>query len=126
MTLFSTTATRVVEAFAANMGLTAIAAADHSYGFEFTRFGRLSIVPAEDGERVIICLARLPHRADALSRRRLFSLAGFNFSHNAMIHAGIAPDGSFTLAMDVEEARFDVQMLDEALSTLNELHDLTA
>jgi type III secretion system chaperone SycN len=120
---FSTTARRVIESFAANMGVTARAAADQSYGFEFARSGRLSIVPSEDGARVIICLARVPHRADASTQRRLFDQAGFDPASSAMVHAGVAPDGTFVLALNLEEERFDMQLLDEALSMLSERHD---
>jgi type III secretion system chaperone SycN len=123
MAQFSTMATRVIESFAANMGLTAVVAADHSYGFEFARLGRLSIVPSEYGDRVIVCLARSPHRTDSSSRRMLLDLAGFRPATNTMLHAGLAPDGSFVLALDIDSERFDMQLLDEALSALDELHN---
>jgi type III secretion system chaperone SycN len=123
MATFSTMAKRVIESFAANMGVTAQAAADHSYGFEFARSGRLSIVPSEDGERVIVCLARVPHRADTSMQRRLLNLAGFDSAGSAMVHAGMALDGTFVLALSLEEERFDMQLLDEAFSKLSELHN---
>jgi type III secretion system chaperone SycN len=123
MASFSTATRRVIEQFAANMGVTAQAAADHSYGFEFARSGRLSIVPSEDGERVIVCLARVPHRVDTSMQRRLLDLAGFDPMSGAMVHAGMAPDGTFVFALNLEEERFDMQLLDEALSTLGERHD---
>lgn len=116
-------ARQVIESFAANMGVTAKAAADHSYGFEFARSGRLSVIPSEDGERIIVCLARVPHRADTSMQRRLFDLAGFNQANSVMVHAGMAPDGTFVLALNLEEERFDMQSLGQALSTLGELHD---
>jgi type III secretion system chaperone SycN len=123
MALFSTMARQVIESFAANMGVTARAAADHSYGFEFARSGRLSVVPSEDGDRIIVCLARAPHRADASMQRRLLRLAGFARASNVMVHAGMAPDGTFVLALNLEEDRFDMQSLDQAFSMLGELHD---
>jgi type III secretion system chaperone SycN len=123
MASFSTATRRVIEQFAANMGVTPQAAADHSFGFEFARSGRLSIVPSEDGERVIVCLARVPHRADTSMQRRLLDLAGFDPMSGAMVHAGMAPDGTFVFALNLEEERFDMQLLDEALSTLSERHD---
>jgi type III secretion system chaperone SycN len=123
MAAFSTMSRRVIESFAANMGVTAQPAADHSYGFQFARSGRLSIVPSEDGERVIVCLARAPHRADTSMQRRLFDLAGFDLASGAMIHAGMTSDGTFVFAINLEEGRFDMQLLDEAFSTLNERHD---
>jgi type III secretion system chaperone SycN len=123
MAAFSTMARRVIESFAANMGVAAQPAADHSYGFQFARSGRLSIVPSEDGERIIVCLARVPHRADTSTQRRLFGLAGFDPASGAMVHAGMTPDGTFVFALNVEEGRFDMQLLDEAFSTLNERHD---
>jgi type III secretion system chaperone SycN len=123
MPAFSTMARQVIESFAANMGVTARAAADHSYGFEFARSGRLSVVPSEDGDRIIVCLARVPHRADASMQRRLFQLAGLDRASSVLVHAGMAPDGAFVLALNLEEERFDMQSLDQALSTLSELHD---
>lgn len=97
MASFSTMATLVIESFAANMGVKAEIAADQSYGFAFARSGRLSIVPSEHGGRVIICLERVPYRADAALQRRLFDLAGFDPANGVMIHAGMAPDGAYCI-----------------------------
>jgi hypothetical protein len=123
MTRFSTMATRVIESFAAGMGIMPLEAEDHSYGFEFEKRGKLSIVPSEDNDRVIVCLARQPRRSYDSTRRLLLDLAGFNSSGNEAIHAGIAPDGSFVLAIDLDVARFDLQLLDQTLSELDALHD---
>jgi type III secretion system chaperone SycN len=123
MSPFSTMARQVIESFAANMGVAARPAADHSYGFEFARSGRLSLAASEDGERIMVCLARVPHRGDASMQRRLFNLAGFDQLSSVMVHAGMALDGTFVLALNLEQERFDLQSLDQALSTLSELHD---
>jgi len=115
-------ARQVIESFAANMGVTAQAAADQSYGFEFARLGKLSLVPSQDGARIIVCLARGPQRTDTSMQKRLFDLAGFVSASGAMVHAGMMRDGTFVLALNIEEERFDMQLLDEALSTLSDLH----
>ena len=123
MAKFATAARLVIEGFAASMGIQAQPAPDHSYGFEFSRLGKLSIAPSEDGKRVIMCLARGPHRADAAMQRRILSVAGLDPVIGAMVHAGMAPDGSLVLAIDFEEERFDMQLADTALARLGELHD---
>lgn len=120
---FSTMARRVIESFAANMGMSAHAAADHSYGFDFARSGTLSIIPSEDGKRIIICLTRVPYRPDISMQMRLLSLAGFDSLSSATIHAGIAPNGMFVLALNIEEERFDAQLLNNSFSRLAELYD---
>jgi hypothetical protein len=124
MAPFSTMARRVIESFAANIGLQANAAPDHSYGFEFARSGKLSIMPSEDGKRIIISLARAPVRPDISMQMRLLTFAGLDSASGAMIHAGIALNGMFVLAIDIEEERFDSQTLNDCLLKLMKLHNL--
>lgn len=120
---FSFQAERVIEAFAAGMGLVAHAAPDRSYGFEFDRSGTLSLVPSDDGGRIIICLARMPGHADDALRTRLLEAAGFDQSVGATVHAALAPDGAFVFAVNVDESDFELPLLHKALSRLIEIHD---
>jgi hypothetical protein len=121
MATFSTMARRVIESFAAGMSVPAQAAADHSYGFEFARSGKLSIILSREGARVIISLARSSDRADITTQMRLLSLSGFDSISGAMIHAGISSTGAFILALDIEEDHFDVQVLNDSLVNLAKL-----
>jgi hypothetical protein len=123
MAQFSTMARIVVEKFAENLGLSAQVAPDHSYGFVLARSGTLSLVPSEDGKRIIVSLARVPNRSDIAMQLRFFDLAGLHFGASTCIHAGIAPDETMVLATDVDEERFDMQSLDETLSRLIELQN---
>ncbi|QOZ76324.1 hypothetical protein XH83_13230 [Bradyrhizobium sp. CCBAU 53351] len=115
-------ARRVIETFAGNAGIVAQAAPDFSYGFEFAERGTLSIVAAEDGQRIIVCLSRRPRRAGSSVLKDLLDIAGYDPFSGAMVHAGLALDGALALAIDMDEPRFDLQSLDEALSRLDELH----
>ncbi len=116
-------AERTIEAFAANIGVQAHAAADGSYGFELARSGKLSIVPSEDGKRLIISLSRAQKRADISTQMRLLRVAGFDPVSGDMIYAGIARDGLYVFALSIEDERFDAHTLNDALSKLITLHN---
>ncbi len=122
MAQLSVMARRVIEAFAGNAGIAAQPAPDFSYGFEFAERGTLSIMAAEDGQRIIVCLSRKPRRTGITLLKDLFDIAGYDPFSGSMVHAGLAPDGALALAIDMDEPRFDLQSLDEALTRLDELH----
>ncbi|GMO22170.1 MULTISPECIES: hypothetical protein [Bradyrhizobium] len=122
MAQLSVMARRVIETFAGNAGIVARPAPDFSYGFEFAERGTLSILAAEDGLRIIVCLSRLPRRTGSSVLKDLLVVAGYDPFSGAMVHAGLAVDGALALAIDMDEPRFDLQSLDEALSRLDELH----
>jgi hypothetical protein len=111
---------QVVESFSAKMGVTARAAPDHSYGFEFSQKGTLSILQPEDDERVIVALARAFNRSNPSTQRRLLNLAGFDSRLRAEMYAGMTSE-TYVIALAFEEINFDVQRLDEALFRLDEL-----
>ena len=117
---------RAIESFAAKMRVSARAAADNSYGFQFSRSGTLSILQSEDDGRIIVGLARAPNCLDASTQMHLLSLAGFDARSCATVHAGIALDGTCVLALAFEETQIDEQSLDEALFRLRELQSSIA
>jgi hypothetical protein len=119
-------ARQAIESFAAKMGVTARVAADHSYGFEFSRLGTLSILQSEDDDRVIVSLARVSNRVDALMQRHLLNLAGYESRSNTTLHAGIASGKTCVLALAFDDVNFSEQSLDEALFRLNELQNFIA
>lgn|ERR1700733_1185212 len=118
---FSTRARIAIERFAEILGCAANAAPDQSYGFVFARSGTLSVLPTEDGERIIVALARAPNRSDIALQLRFFALAGLQSDSKTFVHAGMAPDETMVLAVDLNEDGFDVQSLDNAVSRLIEL-----
>jgi type III secretion system chaperone SycN len=120
---FSRMTIRVIESFAANIGLPAQAAPDQSYGFEFERSGSLSFVPSEDGTRILVCLTRVPRHPDRRLHWRLLALPGVDASAGTLLHAGLSPDGGLVLAADLDETEFTIHTLDQALSRLIELQD---
>jgi hypothetical protein len=120
---FSSTAERVVEDFAAGLGLPAIRAPDGTYGFIFERSGTLSLVASEDGRRVIVSVARVPFWSNVVTERCFLDVAGLDATTGALVHAGMAPDGSLVLAMDIDDDKFDLQSIDRSLRRLFELHD---
>ena len=115
---------QAIESFAAKMGVIARVAADHSYGFEFSRLGTLSILQSEDDDKVIVSLARVSNRVDALTQRRLLNLAGYDSRSNSTVQAAIASGETCVLALAFDEINFDEQSLDEALFRLNELQNV--
>ena len=86
------------------------------------RSGTLSLVASEDGRRVIVSLARVPFRSNVVTERRFLDLAGLDATTGMLIHAGMAPDGSLVLAMDIDDDKIDLQSIDRSLRRLLELH----
>jgi hypothetical protein len=114
---------QTIESFAARMGVTPRAAADHSYGFEFYRLGTFSILQSDDGERAIVSLAQNSYRADSAMRKRLLNLTGFDLPSSTTVHAGMTRDGTFVLAVALDAVNLSVQSLDEVLFRLSELYN---
>lgn len=115
---FSTASQHVIEAFAANMGITAQTAADNSYAFVFAQSGVLTIIPSEDGQRIIICLALDKHKIDPLFHDRFIRLGGPDFHLGIMLHTAMGENGSFVLATSIDQADFTLQLLDQIVFTL--------
>ena len=111
---------QVIESFAASMGLPARPAADGSYSFVFSRSGALSLTGSEDGERLLVSLARDPLRPDADLEWRLFSRAGFDLATQRFLHSGMSSDGSLFHVMELAEDDVDLPSLDAALRRLME------
>ena len=100
---FSTAAKRAVEDFATNVGLDATPAPDGSYGFELSRSGILSLMPSDNGDRIIVSLTRVPYRSDFSTERKILDLAGLDPTTTTFVHGGLAEDGSIVLSIDVEK-----------------------
>jgi hypothetical protein len=122
---FSAASQNVIDTFAANMGITAQPAPDNSYGFEFAQSGLLSIIPSEDGSRVIICLALDQQHVDPLFHDRFSRLGGPHPRLGIMLHAAMGENGSFVLATGIEQTDFTHQLLDQTVSTLIDLVAIT-
>jgi hypothetical protein len=122
----SSRAVQVIEAFAAGLGLPPQSAPDGSYNFVFARSGTLSLAPSDDGRRVIVCLVRVPYRADVALEKRFLDLAGLDPTSSTFVRVGRASDGSMALAVDLDDSQFDPQSLDGALRRLIDLHDSVA
>ena len=115
---FSARSQRVVESFAANMGITAQPAPDNSYGFEFTRSGVLSIAPSQDGSRIVVFLAQDGHEVDPIFHDKFPRLAGPHLPLGLMLHAAMGENGSVVLATSIDETDFTLQLLDQTISAL--------
>lgn len=120
MSQFSAATQRVIEAFAASMDITGELTPDNTYGFEFADSGTLSLVPSQDGARIVVCLAPPPYRMDPNSHLRFLELTGFAPAIGTMVHAALGQNGDFVLAASIDESEFTVQLLDQTVSTLIE------
>jgi hypothetical protein len=123
MRQFSGRALNAVEAFADNLGVAAIAASDGSYGFSFARAGELSILPSDDGSRIILCLGRTIASRTHAPLIKLLDSAGWDSAIGAFVHAGVVDQDCHVLAVDIDEPRFNSQVIHEVISTLARLHD---
>jgi hypothetical protein len=126
MRQFTVKARSAVEAFAENLGVAAVTAADGSFGFSFVRSGEVSILPSDDGSRVILCLARRTRDRSRATPLKLFRAAGLDAATGAFVHAGTVADDRHILAIDIDEAQFNSQAIHEVISTLVRLHDAVA
>src|SRR5437588_289428 len=120
---FSAMTVQTVEAFAESLGLSAVPASDGSFNFIFARSGTLSLTPSADGRRILVSLARMPHLTHAANEIRLLERAGLDSTTSTFVHAGLAPDGSHVLAIEIDELRFDLPTLETSLKTLIAHHD---
>jgi type III secretion system chaperone SycN len=120
MASLSSAALVTVETFAGAMGLPARAAADGSYAFRFARSGTLSITPASD-DRVVMSLAWMPERRDASGPRQLLAAASHDPATGRYLHTGMAPDGSFVAAVNLDQRHLDLPTLDQWLRRLLDL-----
>lgn len=121
MSQFSLASQRVIEAFAASMEIAIELSPDSTYGFEFEQSGTLSLVPSQDGLRILVFLARPPYRLDADSHMRFLQLAGFDSNLGTMLHAAIGENGAFVLSASIEESEFSVQQLELIVFTLTQI-----
>lgn len=118
MSQFSTASQRVIEAFAASMEIAVELSPDSTYCFEFAQSGTLSLVPSQDGLRILICLARPPYHLDANSYTKFLQIAGFDLTLGAMVQAGLGENGAFVLATTIDESEFTAELLDQAVFVL--------
>jgi hypothetical protein len=115
---FSPAALAVIGAFARDMGLPAVTRADAPVSFEFSHWGILTLMMAEDSRRVMIFLERAPYFGQAARERRLLARAGLDPARGWFLHAGLADDGSLICFIGIEEEKFDIIALDAALNHL--------
>ena len=123
---FSAASQRVIEAFAATMGVEARAAPDNSYGFELARSGVLSLIPTPDADRILVCLARDARRVDASSYADFVKLTRPHLDLGTMLHAAIGENGTLMLAASIDEPDLTIQRLDQTVSTLVEIFTTAA
>lgn len=114
---------QVVEAFAASMGLPARPSADGSFNFEFSRSGDLSLTGSEDGEHLLVSLARNPERRDPDLEQRVLSRAGFDPTTQSFLHSAMDSDGALFHVVEIAANDIDLPTLDAALRRLMEAHE---
>jgi type III secretion system chaperone SycN len=114
---------QIIESFAASMGLPARAAADGSFSFVFSRSGTLSLTSSEEGDRLLVSLARDPVRSDSDLEWRLLLQAGLDPATQTFLHSGMSPDGGLFHVMEFAEDDVDLPALDAVLRRLMEAHE---
>jgi hypothetical protein len=107
-----------IERFGNDIGVDARPGPDGAYTFLFSHWGALSIASSEDGAGALVTLARQPQRPDAGADHRLLELAGRDPTTQEFLHVGLAPDGSYVCAAMIDQRRFDLVALNEALERL--------
>lgn len=115
---FSSASLAVIGAFASDMGLPPVTRANAPVSFEFSHWGTLTLMMADDGRRVLIFLERTPYFGQAARERRFLSRAGLDPARGWFLHTGLADDGSLLCFIGIEEEKFDIVTLDAALNHL--------
>jgi hypothetical protein len=125
---FSPQIRQIIEAFAASMEFSSMPApaADGSYGFAFEQSGMLSLLPASDGQEVVMALCRKPISDDEAAMRRFFLQASLESGTSGPLHAGISADNLFCYATRIPVDEFDLPTLESNLRVLMEAHELAA
>ena len=105
------------------LGLPVQAAVDNSFGFAFERSGLLTMTPSDDGERLIVSLAREQSRYDVDFEMRVLESAGFDPSTQSFLHTGLSNEGSVVVAVEIDENSADLPAIDSAVRRLIETHE---
>lgn len=111
-----------VSQFAATFGLTAQESEDGSYGFDFAETGRLSVLPASDGQRVLVSVTRRILLDGVAALTRLSCQAG-PLPDGRMVHAGLTSTDQPVLVIALPEREFSLPTLDRALNDLRAIYD---
>lgn len=117
---FSLQAERLIESFAANLGLAARPASDGSYSFVFEQSGTLTFTPSTDGERLFLSLSGKPDRIREDHLERLLSVAGPDISTERFLSAGLTSDNTAIFAVSLEETELNLPTLETCLQQLME------
>ncbi len=118
MLRFSSVSKKVVEDFAAHMGIAAQTPADNAYVFEFSASGILSLAPSDDANRILVCLSPNAFTSAAVSAEAFLQLAGPDPETGLMLHVGVGEEGALALIIGIEEGEFTTQFLDQAVALL--------
>lgn len=111
-------AVAAVEEFAAAMNISAVADDDGAYAFEFSESGRLSMLAAEDGKRILVSLTRGILVTDLIGKGAVLAAGGYNPMTNTVLRPGITGDGRPVLTLDLQMQGLDLPTLDTAFQTL--------
>jgi type III secretion system chaperone SycN len=115
---FSNQALQAIEAFAANMGLSAQPAPDGSYSFVFERSGTLTLTSATDGERTLVSLRGTPGRIDEEIESRLLALAGPDVTTGRFLSTGLMRDGAALFAVGIDDREMDLPVMEVCIQQL--------
>lgn len=115
---FSTRALMTIEAFAGNIGIAAMPAADGSFSFVFDRSGTLTLTCAADGTRTLASLYMRPVRMDEKREQLLLSLAGPDITTRRFLSTGVAPDGAVMFVVGIDDEEMNLPTLEICLQQL--------
>lgn len=104
--------------FAQTMGLDARENDDGSYGFDFADNGRLSILPAAEGDAVLVSLRRRIVLDDLVPLARLAAAGGPDAVEGFVFQPGLTRADQPVLTVTIERRDFDLPRLDAAFLAL--------
>jgi hypothetical protein len=110
-----------VERFAAEMGLPGQPNEDDTFGFDFERSGRLSIMAAPEGNTVLVSLTGRLMLEGPLALARLTQQAGYDPLADRVVQVGLTRAGQGVLTIAIPEQGFDIVALQATFDRLTAL-----
>jgi hypothetical protein len=117
----SRSAQSTVERFSAELGLPGQPNEDGTFGFDFERSGRLSVMAAPEDNSVLVSLTGRLMLEGPLALARLVQQAGYDPLGDRIVQVGLTRAGQGVLVVAIPEQAFDIVALQATFDHLSAL-----
>lgn len=113
---------KIVDEFAAHLGVDAVGAADGSVSFIFSHAGILNFLGDGSSGDIFVSLSRECQFKEPSRLMAFMSKAGFNSSLGCLVHTGLSADGFLVAAVRADARSLSVPEIVRYFERLSELH----